>query len=121
MPLVSGSYPSEPSSGLSQMSLWADRRRCTSSALSCAGSPRSQPSLTMITTAPCPSTRRAQWRLKSPSASPMRVPPRSEEHTSELQSLTNLVCRLLLEKKKQKNQILTSPLQRQHRVHHSTC
>ena len=24
---------------------------------------------------------------------------RSEEHTSELQSLTNLVCRLLLEKK----------------------
>src|SRR5437016_7048913 len=30
---------------------------------------------------------------------------RSEEHTSELQSLTNLVCRLLLEKKKKnKNQ-----------------
>src|SRR5438093_9109014 len=28
---------------------------------------------------------------------------RSEEHTSELQSLTNLVCRLLLEKKKKKN------------------
>src|SRR5438046_8414818 len=27
---------------------------------------------------------------------------RSEEHTSELQSLTNLVCRLLLEKKKEK-------------------
>src|SRR5437016_10461459 len=27
---------------------------------------------------------------------------RSEEHTSELQSLTNLVCRLLLEKKKYK-------------------
>src|SRR5438093_2323655 len=31
-------------------------------------------------------------------------PPRSEEHTSELQSLTNLVCRLLLEKKKKKKQ-----------------
>src|SRR5437016_14672740 len=30
---------------------------------------------------------------------------RSEEHTSELQSLTNLVCRLLLEKKKKKNRI----------------
>src|SRR5262249_59512275 len=29
--------------------------------------------------------------------------PRSEEHTSELQSLTNLVCRLLLEKKKKHN------------------
>src|SRR5437016_10896978 len=31
-----------------------------------------------------------------------RDPCRSEEHTSELQSLTNLVCRLLLEKKKKK-------------------
>src|SRR5438046_8038804 len=32
--------------------------------------------------------------------SPVPVSPqRSEEHTSELQSLTNLVCRLLLEKK----------------------
>src|SRR5258706_11709214 len=28
------------------------------------------------------------------------APVRSEEHTSELQSLTNIVCRLLLEKKK---------------------
>src|SRR3989475_7212558 len=28
---------------------------------------------------------------------------RSEEHTSELQSQSNLVCRLLLEKKKMKN------------------
>src|SRR5438093_8260617 len=36
-------------------------------------------------------------------ASGLRVPGeqgRSEEHTSELQSLTNLVCRLLLEKNK---------------------
>src|SRR5437016_6690640 len=31
---------------------------------------------------------------------------RSEEHTSELQSLTNLVCRLLLEKKKKKKRII---------------
>src|SRR5438093_2705889 len=30
---------------------------------------------------------------------PQRAHGRSEEHTSELQSLTNLVCRLLLEKK----------------------
>src|SRR5262249_58684199 len=30
----------------------------------------------------------------------LRLGTRSEEHTSELQSLTNLVCRLLLEKKK---------------------
>src|SRR5262249_56092834 len=34
---------------------------------------------------------------------------RSEEHTSELQSLTNLVCRLLLEKKK-KRKLRNSPL-----------
>src|SRR5438093_8971748 len=33
-------------------------------------------------------------------ACPVRLINRSEEHTSELQSLTNLVCRLLLEKKK---------------------
>src|SRR5690242_20887143 len=31
---------------------------------------------------------------------PSSSPPRSEEHTSELQSHVNLVCRLLLEKKK---------------------
>src|SRR2546430_10763450 len=29
--------------------------------------------------------------------------PRSEEHTSELQSQSNIVCRLLLEKKKKNN------------------
>src|SRR2546427_4124146 len=33
-------------------------------------------------------------------AEPVRDAPRSEEHTSELQSQSNLVCRLLLEKKK---------------------
>src|SRR5437016_8897862 len=37
------------------------------------------------------------WRSSKSKASANR----SEEHTSELQSLTNLVCRLLLEKKKQ--------------------
>src|SRR5207244_5352888 len=35
--------------------------------------------------------------------------PRSEEHTSELQSPDHLVCRLLLEKKKQKQKILLTP------------
>src|SRR5438046_9971448 len=46
-------------------------------------------------------------RLAAADAAPERAPPRertrllrSEEHTSELQSLTNLVCRLLLEKQK---------------------
>src|SRR5256885_3113759 len=33
---------------------------------------------------------------------------RSEEHTSELQSPCNLVCRLLLEKKKKNSRILTA-------------
>src|SRR2546427_7812103 len=32
----------------------------------------------------------------------VKTPLRSEEHTSELQSQSNLVCRLLLEKKKKK-------------------
>src|SRR5690606_40575872 len=35
-----------------------------------------------------------------------RKPSRSEEHTSELQSRENLVCRLLLEKKKSQSAIL---------------
>src|SRR5438270_8097369 len=38
------------------------------------------------------------------SARPMAIDLRSEEHTSELQSQSNLVCRLLLEKKKKKKQ-----------------
>src|SRR2546430_6005891 len=38
----------------------------------------------------------------------MKSPPRSEEHTSELQSQSNLVCRLLLEKKKQPESIITA-------------
>src|SRR5256885_7922569 len=36
----------------------------------------------------------------SPSSLLKEIDPRSEEHTSELQSPCNLVCRLLLEKKK---------------------
>src|SRR2546430_11640322 len=42
---------------------------------------------------------------------------RSEEHTSELQSQSNLVCRLLLEKKKKKKpvQVLSLDLESHHR------
>src|SRR2546426_9214257 len=36
---------------------------------------------------------------------------RSEEHTSELQSPCNLVCRLLLEKKKKKHKIIADTSQ----------
>src|SRR5688572_30878165 len=39
---------------------------------------------------------------------PARWPRRSEEHTSELQSQSNLVCRLLLEKKKKKKRTRSS-------------
>src|SRR5260370_14976373 len=42
-----------------------------------------------------PPPRAARWRRRAPTSRP-----RSEEHTSELQSHLNLVCRLLLEKKK---------------------
>src|SRR5205814_10731500 len=50
----------------------------------------------------------SSWRASRPPATPTRPDTwpaswkrrRSEEHTSELQSLRHLVCRLLLEKKK---------------------
>src|SRR2546430_5657779 len=44
---------------------------------------------------------RGRWRRRA--SSPRR---RSEEHTSELQSQSNLVCRLLLEKKKKTIDVL---------------
>src|SRR2546426_5422622 len=45
-------------------------------------------------------------RVLTQSAAPFPLPAhRSEEHTSELQSPCNLVCRLLLEKKKKKKHI----------------
>src|SRR2546428_4532931 len=50
---------------------------------------------------------RSSWKTTQRSAS---VADRSEEHTSELQSRSDLVCRLLLEKKK-KNQYLLHRIQ----------
>src|SRR5256885_7994682 len=46
----------------------------------------------------------SRWKtaLRPPPRSSAPRSPRSEEHTSELQSPCNLVCRLLLEKKKQR-------------------
>src|SRR6266704_4119709 len=52
-------------------------------------------------------------------AAPARRRPgreRSEEHTSELQSRFDLVCRLLLEKKKKKLETLYSLIKRNFRV-----
>src|SRR5262249_60606396 len=52
---------------------------------------------------PCVSHRNASARSAAHfTGRPKARAARSEEHTSELQSLTNLVCRLLLEKKKTK-------------------
>src|SRR5205814_10563343 len=47
--------------------------------------------------------RTASRMVPHPCARSARVGDRSEEHTSELQSLRHLVCRLLLEKKKHKS------------------
>src|SRR5687767_15298204 len=50
--------------------------------------------------------RESKWEPKiDPFCHPILSLNRSEEHTSELQSLAYLVCRLLLEKKKKKNKI----------------
>src|SRR2546430_11328272 len=43
---------------------------------------------------------RAEPRFREVTAALLEATARSEEHTSELQSQSNLVCRLLLEKKK---------------------
>src|SRR5436190_9246477 len=51
----------------------------------------------------------ARIRLHNRSSCASQPWPRSEEHTSELQSHSDLVCRLLLEKKKKQN-IETRPL-----------
>src|SRR5438477_7085276 len=48
--------------------------------------------------------------VRAPGAPPLAhaLRPRSEEHTSELQSHVNLVCRLLLEKKNQPGELRVS-------------
>src|SRR5207244_12284878 len=52
------------------------------------------------------------WLEKQPGAAePYRL--RSEEHTSELQSPDHLVCRLLLEKKKQQYEIVAQRITKQ--------
>src|SRR2546427_9087466 len=61
---------------------------------------------TMVCLRPVPSSSTARYSRPGISPSPVVTCPsavmlgRSEEHTSELQSQSNLVCRLLLEKKK---------------------
>src|SRR2546426_2669238 len=73
---------------------------------------RSRPDLSAppLCCRPCPPHAPARVRARDPEGRRRRQSPphaatfacRSEEHTSELQSPCNLVCRLLLEKKKKK-------------------
>src|SRR5688572_32014917 len=55
-----------------------------------------------------PARKRKSFQSPSPNIGVRPNPARcrSEEHTSELQSQSNLVCRLLLEKKKKKNRYI---------------
>src|SRR5690242_20856924 len=64
--------------------------------------------------------RAVSWRVPAvaticarPGPMARTVPDRSEEHTSELQSHVNLVCRLLLEKKKKTKKYRSKEEQRQ--------
>src|SRR5436853_4748620 len=60
---------------------------------------------------PAPRARAARRALRSARAPHHRARrARSEEHTSELQSLRHLVCRLLLEKKKKNSETYTDML-----------
>src|SRR5207253_10272661 len=72
---------------------------------------RSEPAPNPIAVMPAASPRRSGNHLSAlpthapytpPAPMPPMMAPRSEEHTSELQSRGHLVCRLLLEKKKKK-------------------
>src|SRR2546430_13657886 len=61
-------------------------------------------------------SRAAEHSGKQPQALPFGVAMRSEEHTSELQSQSNLVCRLLLEKKKKLNHYAEPKPAHSHRI-----
>src|SRR5437016_9792692 len=63
-------------------------------------------------------SRHPRRRRPCPRAQVLRGPrlERSEEHTSELQSLTNLVCRLLLEKKKKRKKKKTTKNNNKHKI-----
>src|SRR5690348_17926385 len=87
------SFPTRRSSDLSG-ACTRPSRSCTGRGCSCSTRRRQEPT----------------WRPGRTSWSWCGISPRrSEEHTSELQSPVHLVCRLLLEKKKQRLQRLRHP------------
>src|SRR5690606_39540265 len=89
------SFPTRRSSDLSQRSIPSTRLHSTRCPMRSRGASDG-----------CMSTSRVNHLRSSASSSKRPIRPgrhlRSEEHTSELQSRENLVCRLLLEKKKHK-------------------
>src|SRR5688572_3349732 len=95
------SFPTRRSSDLTRPA--PSRPAATSSARSATRSTPGRWSTPACSSSPSPpscsprAARRHSWRS---SATAPRPRARSEEHTSELQSQSNLVCRLLLEKKK---------------------
>src|SRR5256884_4574424 len=73
----------------------------------------------MVTEAEAVSEEASMWQR------PSKIPPgsmtmRSEEHTSELQSRLHLVCRLLLEKKKEPTLNRRTDRLRSNPAHHKT-
>src|SRR5205085_8670661 len=93
------SFPTRRSSDLPCSSavsrVCTDRRRKTSVTRRRTVSRRSKSSSLTCSCCSCS----ARGTARTLSASSRSRAPRSEEHTSELQSQSNLVCRLLLEKK----------------------
>src|SRR5689334_23958883 len=79
--------------------------RYSASAEICSAAPAIWPMRSLTSSTATPIASNAE-RVRSTTSAPssVRLAPRSEEHTSELQSQFHLVCRLLLEKKKKKTQ-----------------
>src|SRR3712207_7284761 len=82
------SFSSSASPATQAVSAHSDPRRGSGATISPFGSSRYH------------SSSAATWDSGTASPYWITTPPRSEEHTSELQSRQYLVCRLLLEKKK---------------------
>src|SRR5262249_61076903 len=99
LPQPPSSFPTRRSSDLTMARVVCGMRRHTLS----QARDRRQRAIGVVVRSVAAAERRAACRrsavLPAAAAPACRRagPPRSEEHTSELQSLTNLVCRLLLE------------------------
>src|SRR5690606_41496105 len=101
----------EPAAALDARSLhdalpiWEDRAVTAAAAKAASGTrisvPRSERTAPVCSRWASPAAVEAEGARRWTSPPSLRnLSPRSEEHTSELQSRENLVCRLLLEKKK---------------------